>query len=105
MLFVIYIKILVLGKDTGRLLSIFYEIMFSQMFPNLKSGGHCTIMYLYAHKYCFPFLFIIQVHPARATIEGFRGTNAQASCIAKVLSASQKYMRDQEVNDVSAFAT
>ena len=50
-------------------------------------------------------MFIIQVHSARATIEGFRRTDAQASGIAKVMSASQKYMRDQEVNDVSAFAT
>ena len=79
--------------------------MFPKMFSNLKSGGHCKIMYLYVHKYCFFFLFIIQVRPARATIEGFRGTDAQASCIAKVLSASQKYMRDQEVNDVSALVT
>ena len=105
MLFVIYVIILVLGKDTRRLLSIFAGMMFSQMFPNLKSGGHCTIVYLYAHIYCFPFLFIIQVHPARASIEGFRGTHAQASGIAKVLSASQKYMRDPEVNNVSALVT
>ena len=95
-----------LGKDTRRLLSILYGIMFSQMFPNPNLVGVVQfIVYLYAHKYCFPFLFIIQVHSARATIEGFRRTDAQASGIAKVMSASQKYMRDQEVNDVSAFAT
>ena len=54
---------------------------------------------------CFPplilfslFLFGIKVQPAREDIEGFHGTDAQASCIAKVLSASQKYMRQQEVN-------
>ena len=103
--FVIYIIILVLDKDTRRLLSTFYGIVFSQMFPNLKSGGHCTIVYLYGRKYFFPFLFIIQVHPARATIEGFRGTDAQTSGIAKVLSASQKYMRDPEVNNFSALVT
>ena len=41
------------------------------------------------------------MQPDSAAIEGFRGTDAQASCIARVLSASQKYMRDQKVMYIS----
>ena len=59
---------------------------------------------LYMHPYLYTlihiviFFFKIKVQPAIEDIEGFHGTDAQASCIAKVLSASQKYMRQQEVN-------
>lgn len=52
--------------------------------------------------YC-SFLFKIKVQPAGAAIEGFPGTDAQASCIARVLSASQKYMRAQKVMYVRFF--
>ena len=57
-----------------------------------------TLIFVYTHKYCYAFLFKIKVQPAIEDIEGFHGTDAQASCIAKVLSASQKYMRQQEVD-------
>ena len=63
-----------------------------------------SVLYLFFPLIWFFFvLFKIKVQPAREDIEGFHGTDAQASCIAKILSASQKYMRKQEVNQSVAY--
>ena len=50
----------------------------------------------------FVLFSVNKVQPARPDIEGFRGSEAQASCIAKILSASQKYMRAQKVRGNSS---
>ena len=57
-----------------------------------------SVLYLFSRIY----IVFLKVQPAREDIEGFHGTDAQASCIAKVLSASQKYMRQEEVNAISS---
>ena len=80
----------------------FNLIMFSHFFAAIQCA---TVYFIYTniciHSYILlSFLFEIKVQPAREDIEGFHGTDGQASCIAKVLSASQKYMRQQEVNAV-----
>ena len=48
-------------------------------------------------------LKLVSARLARGNVRGTLNNAAQASCIAKVLSASQKYMRKQEVKSVCFF--